>query len=84
MNELRAGEPYTLGNVTLVPIERVYLQSNQWKLGYRLTAFKEPHAVIICDAKGLHVLNLDAKEIPLQTLVQKIPDIDKILATFIH
>ena len=80
MNELRAGKPYTIGTVTLVPIERIYIHSDRGKLGYRLTGFKEPHAVVICDAKGIRAFNPNAEKISLDLLIQVIPNLKASLA----
>ena len=80
MNELRAGEPYTIGTVTLVPIERIYIHCDRGKMGYRLTGFKEPHAVVICDTKGIHAFNTEAEEISLDLLIQVVPNLKASLA----
>ena len=79
MNELRAGEPYTIGNVTLVLIERIYMQSEHGDIGYYLTALKEPYAIIIRDTKGIHVLNPEAKVISFEKLRQEVSGLDRIL-----
>ncbi len=82
MEELRAGNPLTAGDVTLVPIERSGIQSDIGDMGYWLTVFKEPFAVVVCDATGTHAFDTDSAEIAVDALIQKIPNLGTILSDF--
>ncbi len=80
MDELRAGNPLVAGKVTLVPIERYVIQSYTGDRGSWLSGLKEPFAVVVCDAIGIRAFDIKAKEISVESLVQKIPDLDAVLA----
>jgi len=75
MEELRAGIPMVFGDVTIVPIERSSLQCGAGVLGCWLSGFKEPIAVILSDAAGVRAFDMEAAEIPLASLVRKIPNL---------
>jgi len=79
MDELRTGNPLVMGEVILVPIERVFIQSDTVDMGCWLSGFKEPFAIIVCDAIGIRAFDTEATEIPVESLVQKIPDLRKII-----
>lgn len=80
MEELRAGNPLTIADVTLVPIERSAIQSDIGNMGYWLTGFKEPFAVVVCDATGTHAFGIDSAEIAVDMLIQKVPNLCAILS----
>ena len=68
------------GEVTLVPIERCFIQSNTGDMGYWLSGLKEPFAIIVCDATGVRAFDTEATEISVESLIQKIPDLGALLA----
>ncbi|MHC4844366.1 MAG: hypothetical protein ACYTEE_11235 [Planctomycetota bacterium] len=81
MDELRAGKPMIAGKVTIVPIERNYIQSVSGEMGFWLYGFKEPFAIIIFDATGIRAYDTAAIEISVASLIQKIPNLSAILAS---
>ena len=80
MEELRAGNPMVAGEVTLVPIERCFIQSDTEDMGCWLYGFKEPFAIIVCDAIGIRAFDTKATEISVKSLIQKIPNLGAVLA----
>lgn len=80
MEALRAARPVTVGDVTLIAIEHTGIHSNRGEAGYWLSAFKDAHAVIVCDASGIRAFDAEAAEIELTVLVQKIPGLGRLLA----
>ena len=84
MDELRTGNIMVLGDVTLVPIERCFIQSDSGEMGWWLSGFKEPFAIIVCDAIGIRAFDTEATEISLESLIQKIPDLGAVLASLSH
>lgn len=80
METLRAARPLTVGDVTLIAIERAGIQSDRGDAGYWLSGFKQAYAVIVCDASGIRALDADSAEIELDVLMQKIPNLDSLLA----
>ena len=84
MDELRAGNPLVAGDVTLVPIERCFIQSNTEDMGCWLSGLKEPFAIIVCDATGIRAFDMEATEIPVESLIHKIPNLGTVLAPMTH
>lgn len=80
MKELRTGNPLVVGAVTFVPIECCSLHFATWNMGCCLSGFKEPFAIIVLDADGVRAFDTEGREIPLQSLIRKIPDLDALLA----
>lgn len=80
MEGLRAASPLSVGDVTLVPIERAWIRSDMGDAGYWISAFKEAFAVVVCDASGLRALAVDSSEIALDDLIQETPNLGAILS----
>jgi hypothetical protein len=80
MAALRAGSPLRVGDVTLVPVERVRIRSDQRDAGCWMSAFKEPVAVVVCDAGGVRALAVESSEIALDVLIRETPNLAAILS----
>jgi len=80
MDELRAGNPVVAGKVTVIPIERCFIQSDTGDMGCWLSGLKEPFAIIVCDKTGIRAFDTEATEISIESLIQKIPDLGAVLA----
>lgn len=80
MVALRAASPLSIGDVTLVPIERAWIRSDMGDAGYWISAFKEVVAVVVCDASGIRALDADSSEIALDALIRKTPNLSAILS----
>jgi len=81
MDELRAGKPMIADEVTIVPIERCYIQYVPGEMGCWLYGLKEPIAIIIFDTTGIRAYDTAAKEISVASLIQKIPDLSAMPAS---
>jgi hypothetical protein len=73
MDELRPGNPIVAGERTIVPIERCLFQSVAGKSGCWLSGLKEPVAVIISDSSGMRAFDPEGGEIPVVSLIRKVP-----------
>lgn len=80
MEALRAASPLSVGDATLVPIERAGIRSDMGDAGYWISAFKEAFAVVVCDASGVRALDADSSEIALDALIRKTPNLGAILS----
>jgi hypothetical protein len=77
---LRAASPLSIGDVTLVPIERAWIRSDMGDAGCWISAFKEVIAVVVCDTSGIRALAADSSEIALDALIRETPNLGPILA----
>ena len=77
---LRACSPLHVDGVTLVPIERVALQSEMGSAGAWFSVAKQPYALIVRDAAGIRTVNIGAA-VSLGELRETVPKLDALLAT---
>jgi hypothetical protein len=78
---LHAGTPFTVGSVTLLPIERVVVHSETGRTGVWFSATKEPYALVVRDAGGIRAVDTGAQAVPLEALRAQIPGFDALLAS---
>lgn len=76
----RAGAPLAVGPAILLPIERVVLSAELSAGLAWVTALKEPVALIVRDAGGIRALDIGAGPLSLDTLREKLPGLDAVLA----
>lgn len=76
----RHGAPVTVGPIVLLPIERVVLRAHRSAGLAWFTALKEPHALIVRDARGLRAVDACAAPIALDALRGQVPGLDAALA----
>lgn len=77
---LRAGKPFAIGGVTLLPIERVVIRVNRGHGRVWFAAIKEPYALALRDAGGIRAVDVDANAVPLEHLREKVPGFEAVLA----
>jgi hypothetical protein len=78
---LHAGTPFTVGSITLLPIERVVMHLDTGSTRVWFAAAKEPYALVVRDAGGLRAVDTDAMAVSLAALREKIPGLDALLAS---
>lgn len=78
---LRAGTPFAVGGVTLLPIERIVVHAQQVRTGLWFSAAKEPHALVVRDADGIRAFTAGAARVSLEQLRKKIGNLDALLAS---
>ena len=77
MSRLRPGNPTVAGRVVIVPLERSGIDSACGEMGYWLSGLKEPFAVIVYDAAGVRAFSPAGREMEVDSLVRKFPDLLK-------
>ena len=70
---LEAGQPLTVGGVTLLPIERVAVRAHGkdgcgWVFGS-----KDFCALVLCEAGGIRAVDACAEAVRIEELVEKVP-----------
>ena len=77
---LQAGAPLRIGDLLLVPIERVVRNVDFGELGLWFTFDKEPYALVVRDASGTRALEVAAATVSIEELRERIPGFDALLA----
>jgi hypothetical protein len=80
MAELRTGKTTVAPGVTIVPIERCFMQSGSGNMGCWLSGLKEPYAILVSDADGIRAFDTMGRGIPVESLVQEIPALGTVTA----
>lgn len=66
VEKLRADEPFTIGDVTIIPISKVTSYSRSWGKCVFFLGKKNPEAIIIVDPSGTKALSISGEEVPLE------------------
>jgi hypothetical protein len=76
---MQAGNPITVGDVKLIPLERVSMQSDSSKKGAFLYVTKEPIGVVIISSHGRSATDINGDSVPLETYLRQINGLQAIL-----
>lgn len=82
MNELRAGAPITVAGITLIPIERVRIDSGALSRAWWLSAAKEAVAVVLCGPEGPRAVDVEGRGRPVDELLAEVPGLESLLARY--
>lgn len=76
MEHITTDMPITISELTLIPVVRICIHSNNDKYSYGLTGNKEPLAIIVCNENEVHAYDVNTNEIDITLLLQTFPDIN--------
>jgi len=80
MCPLRVREMFNDSRLTLLALESVDIQRSKTNAGCWLYGSIEPMAVIVCGPDGILALDMEAKLVALDRLMQEIPELETIIA----
>ena len=78
-DRLLACEPIHVGDVTLLPIERVKLQSQIASSHAWLAASKEPVVLVVRDTDGIRTIDIGTA-LSIDQLREQVPELDDLIA----
>lgn len=79
MSELCAGAPVSVAGITLIPIERVRIDSEKRSKGYWLAGTKEVAAIVICEHERTRILDVEAREHSVDKFITEVPELESLL-----
>lgn len=79
MRQLSVGVRVTIGETTLIPLERVTITTLKPRPGYWLGATKEIVAVVISRPDGLRALDMEGRERTIDELNQEFPELATVI-----
>jgi len=79
MNRLHAGTPITVAGITMIPIERLRIDSEKQPYAYVFNATKEVLAVVICGPEGPRIVDTEARERSIDEFITEIPALASLL-----
>jgi hypothetical protein len=84
MNGLRPGAPINVAGITLIPIERVRIDSGLLSRAWWLSAAKEAVAVVLCGPEGPRAVDVEGRGRPVDELLAEVPGLESLLARVTH
>ncbi len=82
MSNLHMGKPIRLMQADIIPIEMVSLSSVAVERGCWTHGFKELAAIIVCNADGIRILDVQEQRWSLTELIGHVPGLKSVLAQF--
>lgn len=79
MNELRVGTPVVVAGVTLIPVERLWVDATSQRQAFWLQATKEVFALVICDAQGPRAVDTGGQFLFIENLIEVVPGLQNAL-----
>ncbi|MDH3460351.1 MAG: hypothetical protein OEM00_05115 [Burkholderiaceae bacterium] len=78
---MRLGTPFTVGSITLLPIERIVKHAGRGSTVVWFSLAKEPYTLVVRDDSGIRAVDIDAIAVSLEQLRERIPHLDAVLAS---
>ena len=78
IESLSAGQPMTVGELTILPIIRIYIGCQNTDHLIVGSASKKPVAILVISPKKKRALNLDGEEVPLDQYAE-VPEVKKLI-----
>ena len=82
MNELKVGTPFVRGDLAVVPVEAVQVDSCSSGRGICAWGFKEPAAVVLCTAPSVRAVDILGREMDLDDLADQVPGLREVIEEF--
>jgi len=79
MKELRAGSPFTIGEISIVPLEKVHIHHNSNEGRFSIYVSKEPIGIVISSPQGKWALDIYGDQISVETYIQEIDGLQQLL-----
>lgn len=78
MKEVRAGRPIIVGEVTIIPLERVsvYHSGEKGRLLVRIS--KEPVGIVVSSPQGKWAVDIYGGQVPPETYIQEIHGLQQV------
>jgi len=73
--EVVAGDPISISKVTLIPVTKVWANYWRGKHGTSFFGFKHPTYIVVVSPTATWAIGIDGESIPLEKLMQEVPDL---------
>ncbi len=79
MKETRAGRPIIVGEITIIPLERLSVYHDGRKGGLLIYASKEPIGIVIVSPQGTAAIDMCGGQVPLENYIRDIHGLQQLL-----
>ena len=79
MKQIQAGTPITVGDLKLIPLERLLMHCDNSKKVFFIYMTKEPIGVVIISHHGRSAIDINGEPVPLETYLQQINNLQEVI-----
>ena len=82
IDEVNAGQPIRVGEITLVPIERIFVSCGGMEGGAMVRGSKGLVGIVVLSGKNRYAIELTGEEIPMDRYLEQVPELERLLDRF--
>ena len=79
MKENRVGQPSTIGEIIIIPLEEVYLYCDKREDGIWAYALKQPVGVVVISPQCKLAIDIQGEELNLNTCIQDFDGLQQVI-----
>ena len=79
IDEVKAGQPVRIGEITLVPIEHTFVSCLSMAGGVVVRGSKELAGIVVVSGKNRYAIDLTGEEMPLGHSLKQVPELARLL-----
>lgn len=79
IEEVKAGQPIRVGEITLVPIERTFLSCVGMEGGAVVRGSKGLAGIVVVSGKNRYAIDLTGEEVPIDRYLKQVPELARLL-----
>ena len=81
IEEITAGQPIRVGDITLVPIIRTFVSCAGVERGVVVHGSKRPTGIVVVSKGDKYAMNLTGKRMPIDQYLRQVPGLAEVLET---
>ena len=79
IEEVKAGQPIRVGEITLVPIECTFVSGVGMEGGAVVQGSKGLAGIVVVSGKNRYVIDLTGEEVPMDRYLKQVPELARLL-----
>ena len=79
IEEVKAGQPIRVGEITLVPIERTFVSCVGMEGGVAVRGSKGLAGIVVISGKNRYAMDLTGEEVPMNRYIKQVPELERLL-----
>ena len=79
IDEVKAGQPIRVREITLVPIERTFVSCGGMEGGVVVRGSKGLVGIVVVSGKNRYAIDLTGEEVPMDCYLKQVPELARLL-----
>lgn len=79
MKELHVTKPLKVGEIALIPLERISVRRHSAKERFLVYLSKEPAGIVIDSPQGRWAIDICGEQVPLETYIREVEGLQQVL-----